>query len=248
MLTGAHPPRCLLRASAILPRKRRSRRRERDRGLTSPRPCVGLATAKHPGIPCPGLVTRTAARLRSGDRSRGLVACGLMHQDRPRCRNRRSLSGASPRWDLRVHPWATDDELLRVVSDAVAAHGSTDRAVCRPAPAADADSAIRTSASAALEAHGFSGPSGRSPARAKLGGPQRPETRALTTDLQHRGASARCCSKLSQRSDERGSMQSDRGLRSGSCSEPDGRRAASTCASSRPGSRPPICVGLTHSN
>ena len=64
---------------------------------------VGLATTKHPGIP---FRVGDAERLpipEFGGRSRRLClwpnASGAT-----RCRNRRSLSGAAPRWDLRLHP------------------------------------------------------------------------------------------------------------------------------------------------
>ena len=114
---------------------------------------VGLATTKHPGIP---FRIGDAERLPVPELAVDYVVCafGLMHLERPDAAVAEAFRVLRPGGTYAFTQWAVDDELLRVVSDAVAAHGSTDVHL-PPAPPlmrfGDPDECRRT-----LQAHGFS--------------------------------------------------------------------------------------------
>jgi len=114
---------------------------------------VGLARTKHPGIP---FRVGDAERLPVPDSAVDHVVCafGLMHLERPDAAIAEGFRVLRPGGTYAFTQWAMDDDLLRVVSDAVAAHGSTDVHLPPGPPLmrfGDPDECRRT-----LEAHGFS--------------------------------------------------------------------------------------------
>lgn len=121
-------------------------------GLDFAETMVGLARTKHTGVP---FHVGDAERLPVPESSVDYVVCafGLMHLERPDAAIGEAFRVLRPGGTYAFTQWAADDELLRVVSDAVAAHGSTDVQL-PPAPPlmrfGNPDECRRT-----LQAHGF---------------------------------------------------------------------------------------------
>jgi SAM-dependent methyltransferase len=113
---------------------------------------VALATSKHPGVP---FRVGDAERLPVPESAVDHVVCafGLMHLERPDVAIAEAFRVLRPGGTYAFTQWAADDDLLRVVSDAVAAHGSADVQL-PPAPPlmrfSDPNECRRT-----LQAHGF---------------------------------------------------------------------------------------------